>query len=716
MMYNKKGKDTSLEEVLKRLKAEEKESIHRAESYLPFIDRAIQEAKSELNKIITKCEQLHFADSSITDQMQKQLNLIGDVFEQAYSEARFYLQAKKNEKATFNITLFGKTMAGKSTLMAILTKGNGNAIGKGGQRTTRDIRRYEWKGLTITDVPGINAFDGKEDENLAMQAARTADLIIFIINDGSPESIEADWLCKLKHEDKPMLCLINCKQAIADEFDRDFFLEDPDSEVFNSQRLKQVTDQFNEFIHKNLPNEHVTFYPVHLQAEYMSLQTTTDKQLSQQLHNTSRFGVFESAITRNVALNGSFLRRKAYLVQIDSPLYKLYEKMLDSSQESYTQFRLVSDRMKTFEHWKETFNEKEIENLHSQIDNIFNAVRNQIPGFVEDYLEESDFGERWDKYVKGRDINGQIDNSLKVTARKVQEKVESVFEDLGKDMLYSASLRDSMSWRPSSITNYKRIWGWGGAITGAASVVGGLLGIVSGPVGWAIFGASILFGIFSWLSDSREDKLRRERQRAKKKLNESIDKQCKKAHRYVHKVFYEQIVKGMEEETDRRLRLIRTSMMSLTNSQRSLALKYLDAHIRVTTDMIRGALQHINANADFIKSISLVARIPSKYILIVLSKKWQGERPFDFYQLCKTIGSQEQIAFVDISNDTPLWRIAKMVFRRMNVEITFSIKSIDDREVGEQNIAYIEDKKYTDKESIAMELVEQVTKIQFINN
>ena len=79
------------------------------------------------------------------------------------------------------IALVGKNGAGKSTLMEILTEGDGSSIGKGAQRTTRDIRKYTWNGLEITDVPGIGAFEGEDDEQLAFESAKTADLILFLI-------------------------------------------------------------------------------------------------------------------------------------------------------------------------------------------------------------------------------------------------------------------------------------------------------------------------------------------------------------------------------------------------------------------------------------------------------------------------------------------------------------------------------------------------------
>lgn len=54
------------------------------------------------------------------------------------------LQNLRNNLSKFSITLFGRTMAGKSTLMEILTEGDGKSIGTGAQRTIRDVRKYTW--------------------------------------------------------------------------------------------------------------------------------------------------------------------------------------------------------------------------------------------------------------------------------------------------------------------------------------------------------------------------------------------------------------------------------------------------------------------------------------------------------------------------------------------------------------------------------------------
>ena len=50
------------------------------------------------------------------------------------------LEILKEDLENFSVTLFGRTMAGKSTRMEVLTEGDVSAIGMGAQRTTREYR------------------------------------------------------------------------------------------------------------------------------------------------------------------------------------------------------------------------------------------------------------------------------------------------------------------------------------------------------------------------------------------------------------------------------------------------------------------------------------------------------------------------------------------------------------------------------------------------
>lgn len=78
--------------------------------------------------------------------------------------------------------------------MEILIHGNGDSIGKGAQRTTLDVREYKYRGMTVTDVPGIAAFGGEDDTQTAFEAAKKADMVLFLITDDAPQPSEAECL------------------------------------------------------------------------------------------------------------------------------------------------------------------------------------------------------------------------------------------------------------------------------------------------------------------------------------------------------------------------------------------------------------------------------------------------------------------------------------------------------------------------------------------
>ena len=179
------------------------------------------------------------------------------------------LQTLLEQQKEFSVVVFGRTMAGKSTLMEILTHGNGESIGKGAQRTTRDVRDYRWKGMKVTDVPGICSFDGREDDELAMRAAKSADLILFLITDDAPQDSEAEKLAELKRLGKNVLGVINVKLGLNLER-RKMSLRDLEKKMDDDARIDEICNQFRAFgprYHQDWSK--LPFVATHLQAACM---------------------------------------------------------------------------------------------------------------------------------------------------------------------------------------------------------------------------------------------------------------------------------------------------------------------------------------------------------------------------------------------------------------------------------------------------------------
>lgn len=700
----------NLADTLKTLKREERKAIKEAERYLPQIEKALTAAHDDLVQAEKRCRKLRYSDESFLDMLKTQTEGIGESFNSSYVAIKIQLDSKKKDGTTFNITLFGRTTVGKSTLMEILTHGDGRTIGKGAERTTRDIRHYEWNGLSITDVPGIDAFNGEQDEQLAADAARNADLIIFIITDQAPSSNEAEWLCRLKAEDKPLLCLCNCRCALGNEMTRELFLRDPQRTVLNKERLGQIIAQFNSFVQKNMPNERIDILCVQLLAEQYAMDKSLSGEERRKLHYASQFKLLEDRIVSNVNQNGLFLRQKSYMTVIDSPLYKLYRQMLDFAVESYHTSSSVTRSLRQFQDWQRTFNRAELKSMHDQVDNLFNRVRSSIPGFVDDNLENSSFSDSWKRHLASLKIQDELESIVKLSEGKVADKVNALFEELGVDTKYAFKfVHKRLSWRNVDIFNSKKFWGWGSAIAGAAAAF-----FISGPVGWVLGGVSALFGFFSWLSDSREKKLSRERDRAREHLKGQVDKMANGAHTAVHKIFNEEMATKLQKTAVDRLQMLRTMTLSLTNSQRSLALKYLELHIDVTTNMLRKALAFLRVPDGFSQSVLRVARIPGKHILIRTSAHY-ANWPFSINELCGVIGSRESIKVVDFNTDIVRKQIFH-IFKIYEVNVHYSVKEVEDKDLGKQTIVYIDNREYSPKEAEVIELAEQMVNVQFIKS
>ncbi|MBT9254880.1 50S ribosome-binding GTPase [Phycicoccus sp. KQZ13P-1] len=123
-------------------------------------------------------------------------------------------------------------MAGKSTLLAALTGGSAERIGVGAQRTSRDVLAapaLDLGEVEIVDTPGVGAKDGAEDVALAMAEVSGADLVLWVASNDSFQEETAQALRAVAFRGKPVVVALNCRAALADELDREDFLEDPDS-------------------------------------------------------------------------------------------------------------------------------------------------------------------------------------------------------------------------------------------------------------------------------------------------------------------------------------------------------------------------------------------------------------------------------------------------------------------------------------------------------
>ena len=699
--------ELGLEKVLKNCKKAAKKGYADAQNYMESLNDAINYSCEEIRNCTFDLQKYQINDEDIVRTVQGQLNRVQEEFRKSYYDTDEKIRIKASQSENFNITLFGKTKVGKSTLMEILTHGDGKSIGKGGQRTTLDVRHYYWRNMMVTDVPGIEAYGGEVDDSLAEQAATYADLILFLITSGQPSKQEADWLVKLKKMDKPIICLCNYWQNLSDPHRIKRFISNPEK-LLKEMNLPGLKKQFNEFIQDNLPNENVPILVAQLEAKFLS-QSKEHAEYSKELERLSCFSELESSIISEIAENGILHRQKCFLSIIDAPLYSQMLQLLDFSKESYYKYLVISEKIKQFDLWCKSFNPIKKEELSSAVTLAYNRIRVGIPGFVERNLEASDLTEKWKVFSGSYHVENDVNKKIEEVANVLTNKVQTLFKELDEDLKFMIDAKSGKSLGSYGFTNWKKGLGWVSAIGTASGAILGLLGLVSNPVGWGIAIGSLVVGFISWLCDSREDKLKRRREKLTDELREDVDKQKNETQKNVFKWFDKKIA-GCEKSIINKLEMISKSMLTLANAERNLGLGYNKNHLEINKQILTNILISLGFGKTDLKKIVKVARVPGRKIVIVVKEKFIPASLM--YYIGFRLGNKEEICEIYLDETKSQEAQTVYLLTKMGVECSAPVfKHVND---GNDVVAYVKDNNFTERDIDGIILVQQIMNIHII--
>lgn len=97
------------------------------------LNKALSAAKEKVRSTLNDFNNSPCYSPEATSLLENQLSDIKQAFLKLSFAFKEDLENLRGNMSKFSVTLFGRTMAGKSTLMEILTGGNGETIGKGAQ-------------------------------------------------------------------------------------------------------------------------------------------------------------------------------------------------------------------------------------------------------------------------------------------------------------------------------------------------------------------------------------------------------------------------------------------------------------------------------------------------------------------------------------------------------------------------------------------------------
>ncbi len=665
--------ETNLKQVLKECNKAARIGYKIASAQEKNLNRALTSAQEKIQTTIIDFNSSPCYAPETTELLEVQLVEIGDAFNRLSFAFKEDLQNLRENLSKFSVTLFGRTMAGKSTLMEILTEGDGSSIGKGSQRTTRDVRKYTWNGLEITDVPGIGAFEGEDDEQIAFEAAKTADLILFLITDDAPQVAEAECFSRIVSFGKPIICIMNVKASIAVDKSLKLALRDVNKR-FDMERLDKIRNQFLLFSEQfGQTWSHIPFVYVHLKSAYVALKTD-DQEKSKSFHEVSRIDYLKKRIVEQVKTKGEFYRIKTFIDIISKPILESMENLLEQSQINSLQGRTILAKKRQLGAWKTVFYRDGKAQIKSLIVKIKSELNGEIASFAEDHFDDKDADKAWNKLFTLHKVEARCQELLEELEVKSNDKLKEISREITNELKFATSFECDKSLRMHKMIDGKKLWDWssivlGGGLsiaTGIAYLVGAT---VAGPLGWAALIVSVIGVGGSFLFKSRDKKEFEARMRLEKKLRENVAQICdtleKQMNKNLDSLVYVRI-EGLMTEMDK----INSVIFRLADTQKELAWDLNDHMLELNSQILTEAIRLIGAEG-LQYHVQSVARIPGNTTLILLNDGtvFPREQKEGLYRLMS-----EQIGFVYDSDNKRV-----LISRVLGREITRNQVNIEDK-------------------------------------
>ena len=584
-----------------------------AEQHLGEVAAAINQTVQQLETKRGDHAQLRVQTSDVDRELQAQMDEVIAELHDLQTEFRTSLEARGKNLDEFSIALFGRTMAGKSTLMEILTNGDGTSIGTGAQRTTRDVRSYRWKGLKVTDVPGVAAFEGLEDEELAFEAADNADLVLFIITDDAPQPAEAECLARVRSLGKPVLGICNVKVAI-DEDDEPKLFRRLVEKAFEPERLGGIVNQFHGFADQFTPGDRIQFVWTHLRSRYLS-QRQANPLRRRTLAEVSRFARVEQEIVSVVVNQGTFLRVKSFIDASVVAMLKLSDCLLEFSAQNADSGGVLRGKKRQTLAWREDFRRSGKSCIDAGVSDTVEDLRKLIPSFADENYDRENAGKRWSKEVERCGVEKAAERIQKSLFSECQDQMGQIARELQAELRLAGDFAGDRKISMDPIFDGKRAWRWGTALVGGGLGVAALF-VVSGPLGWAAVAVGAIGWLGSLLFEDREEKASRQRKKLEKKLRKNVDAIESQMREGLHQWFDKELLLGQVDVLIDDLSVVVDNLFELANTQRALAWILNRKLKALHQELLREALDQLGCKGA-VEGVRDVARIPGAVMLVL---------------------------------------------------------------------------------------------------
>ncbi len=642
-MENRNNYD--LNSALARCRQSAQDGYEAASAQLGKIERTLSSAREETERSAALLSGKSVYLSDLNRLLSRQIKDICKAFGELSEQPRDRLKKLRGSLNSFDITLFGRTMAGKSTLMEVLTHGDGKAIGNGAQRKTRDIRSYEWNGLRITDVPGIGAFNGQKDEDVAFDAAKNADMILFLMTDDGVQSQEAECFRSILELGKPVLCIMNVKASVDISEDVRYITEDID-EAFQIPRLEEIRRQFIAF--GSLAGQDwnaVPFVYTHLRSAFLA-QQTKDPQKAGILTAASRINNLKNAIAQRVSTRGELYRVKTFIDAVAAPIGSAVDLLLEQSCLNELQSDMISDKKKSLHKWIERFEKSAYDRVASDVNNLKSQLYSDASDFAARNIGSREINSKWDKYLKELKLNERGKELMEELSQQADDEIRELTRSMKKELEFAVTYSADMTLKSRRILDTRKLFEWGMVATGGLLVIAALVFPAAAPVLLlASVGVGLVKEFFGGYLPDKAKLERGAREKIENQLRENINVICQKYRDSLEKSLREILDKLNLLEAD--LDSVCEVVSELSSTQGTLAQQLSGSLRELHRSLLCKALSLIG-RPELSMRIHDAAMIPGFECAVVLAPHTvfpERERQ----ELCNLLG--ESIRFLPYAED-----------------------------------------------------------------
>lgn len=523
-----KGKvsQVEFEEALRKCSEIANSAYNRSSIYARKIESAIKKLNSYIIAINHEILNKKGADKFQFATTLKQIQLdIKTLSEDSVKDLVNSLDKKREHLKDFTVALFGRTKAGKSTLRETLTRGNGSTIGKGSQRTTRDVKEYSWQGLRLLDTPGIEAYKGDDDTQKANDIIDQSDIVLFLTSDDSVQPGEFQAMAQLQQINKYFAVILNVKHDIANNLeDLEMFLDIPEM-VFDEDRLSQHKNHIQSHIKEYLHLDNVDIVPIHAQAGFLSTQAEY-QEYSNQLWELSKIEELYSLIAYQIYNNGQNLRLSTFADSLEYFINSINQELAAAKSQLSVQLDFMEKKQKEIEEIFAEVKKDGNKKIKDKCDSLYDLIENQIGNFVDNY-SDMDINRRqreWKRIVNEKNIEETMKSCKEAIFSDLREKLQEFEQEYEYD-LKNIQIDMAMNFQNINKDDTGKWIKWGGVAVGAIGAVCAVATNWWNPIGWTVattLSAAAVNTAGDWKSKEDDKNYKKDIQEEKDSLRKQV--------------------------------------------------------------------------------------------------------------------------------------------------------------------------------------------------